>query len=320
MKRSIKKVVKVSLIVAIALAGLILLLALLNVALTAKERATYKAPGTLITLDRRKLHLYTQGTTGKNIVFLPGLGTPSPYYDFSLLANALKDKYRVTIVEPFGYGWSDTTKKARTNANMVEDTRAALDAAGIDPPYILVPHSISGLYALHYANAYPNEIEGVVCLDTSVPGQTILYTKPSPPSLDYGFLRRSGLMRVAMTFFPGLYPKEMTSPSKEETKKILMFCNWNMDNPSVIDELKHMKGNLIALQGKKFPDSIPVRMFLSEQTIASISKAFKDFSWEDAHRALLSANPKSGIDILPGPHYIHHENYAFIAEMIKSTF
>jgi pimeloyl-ACP methyl ester carboxylesterase len=320
MKRSLKTVVKVSLIVAISLTGLVLLLALLNVAMTARERATYKAPGTLITLDGRKLHLYTQGTTGKNIVFLPGLGTPSPYYDFSLLANTLKDKYRVTIVEPFGYGWSDTTKKARTNANMVEDTRAALKAAGIDPPYILIPHSISGLYALHYANAYPNEIEGVVCLDTSVPSQTRFYEKPSSPSLDYGLLRRLGLMRVAMTFFPGLYPKEMTLPSKEETKKILMFCNWNMDNSSVIDELKHIKGNLIALQGEKFPDSVPVQMFLSEQTIAGIRKGFKDFSWEDEHRALLSANPKSGLHILPGPHYIHHNNYAIIAGIIKSTF
>lgn len=50
---------------------------------------------------------------------------------------------------------------------IVEDYRKALNNAGIDKPYILMPHSISGAYANYWSSKYPDEIEAVVFVDGS---------------------------------------------------------------------------------------------------------------------------------------------------------
>ena len=41
----------------------------------------------------------------------------------------------------------------------------ALDKAGIQDPYVLCPHSLSGLEALYWAQKYPDEVEAIVGLD-----------------------------------------------------------------------------------------------------------------------------------------------------------
>lgn len=45
----------------------------------------------------------------------------------------------------------------------------ALDKAGIKGPYVLCPHSLSGLEALYWAQKYPDEVEAIVGLDMAVP-------------------------------------------------------------------------------------------------------------------------------------------------------
>ena len=58
--------------------------------------------------------------------------------------------------------WSDITNDERTLQNEVEEIRSALTESNINGPYVLMPHSISGLHAIYYANTYPDEIEGII--------------------------------------------------------------------------------------------------------------------------------------------------------------
>ena len=52
---------------------------------------------------------------------------------------------------------------------MLSETRRALDKAGIKGPYVLCPHSMSGLEALYWAQKYLEEVETIVGLDMAVP-------------------------------------------------------------------------------------------------------------------------------------------------------
>ena len=61
--------------------------------------------------------------------------------------------------------WSDITNDERTLQNEVEEIRSALTESNINGPYVLMPHSISGLHAIYYANTYPDEIEGIIGID-----------------------------------------------------------------------------------------------------------------------------------------------------------
>ena len=100
---------------------------------------------------------------------LSGYGTKDPIDDFKSLADKLSDKFKVVVLEYFGYGKSTVTSEERINENIVNEIRLSLDKLGIEPPYILMPHSMSGLYALYYENKYPTKVEGLIGIDMSIP-------------------------------------------------------------------------------------------------------------------------------------------------------
>ena len=52
---------------------------------------------------------------------------------------------------------------------ILSETRLALHKAGIDDPYVLCPHSMSGIEALYWAQEYPDEVEAIIGLDMAVP-------------------------------------------------------------------------------------------------------------------------------------------------------
>jgi pimeloyl-ACP methyl ester carboxylesterase len=127
------------------------------------------------------MHVYTKGDGENTIVLLSGLGTAAPVLDFEPLVNELAKNHKVVVVESFGYGWSDVTNKERTVENIVEEIRTALKS-NIEGPYILMPHSISGIYSMYYANAYPDEVKAVIGIDFTLP-QVLEYFDESAPTM-----------------------------------------------------------------------------------------------------------------------------------------
>lgn len=127
------------------------------------------------------MHVYTKGDGENTIVLLSGLGTAAPVLDFEPLVNELAKNHKVVVVESFGYGWSNVTNKERTVENIVEGIRTALKS-NIEGPYILMPHSISGIYSMYYANAYPDEVKAVIGIDFTLP-QVLEYFGESAPTM-----------------------------------------------------------------------------------------------------------------------------------------
>ncbi|WP_312489048.1 alpha/beta fold hydrolase [Massilia timonae] len=69
-----------------------------------------------------------------------------------------------------GYGNSQETGTARDGATIVEELRQTLRHKGLAPPYILVGHSLGGLYMQLFAKRYPQEVSGLVLVDPLLPG------------------------------------------------------------------------------------------------------------------------------------------------------
>lgn len=134
-----------------------------------KESKLLTPLGEIIEVDGHNMSIYTEGTGSKTIVFMSGGGTCSPILDFKSLYSLLSDEYKVVVVEKFGYGFSDVVNKERDISSILEDTRTALKSAGIEAPYILCPHSMSGIEALYWAQQYPEEVSAIVGLDMAVP-------------------------------------------------------------------------------------------------------------------------------------------------------
>ncbi|MCH5204885.1 MAG: alpha/beta hydrolase [Oscillospiraceae bacterium] len=101
------------------------------------------------------------------IVGMAGLGAGDFPVGMRQMTKPLEENNLVVFVDRAGYGLSGDTNNEMTLEYIVEDYRKALRNAGIEAPYILMPHSIGGVYASYWASQYPDEIEAVVFVDGS---------------------------------------------------------------------------------------------------------------------------------------------------------
>jgi pimeloyl-ACP methyl ester carboxylesterase len=83
-----------------------------------------------------------------------------------------------------GYQGSDPAVGPRDSETIVAELRAELKRRNIDPPYILVGHSLGGLYMQYFARNYPKEVAGLLLVDSTNwhQGMTIQPTADSPYS------------------------------------------------------------------------------------------------------------------------------------------
>lgn len=70
-----------------------------------------------------------------------------------------------------GYGNSDPAPTPRDGLHIVEELRTLLRSQGLNPPYILVGHSLGGLYMQLFARSHPDEVSALILVDSTHPGQ-----------------------------------------------------------------------------------------------------------------------------------------------------
>lgn len=162
-----------------------------------REEDAYPPPGQLVAVNGHRLHVYAEGTGDPTLVFLAGSGTTAPALDFKGLYRLLSDDYRAVVVERAGYGWSEDGGTSRDIEAVLNETRQALASAGESPPYILLPHSMGALEAVHWANRHPDEVAAIIGLDPAVPP---IYEIMPPQRLMVtlvSFIGQTGLLRLA---------------------------------------------------------------------------------------------------------------------------
>lgn len=289
-----------------------------NFILTSVERARYLAPGKMVEIEGKRMHIYSEGKGKAKVILLSGFGVPCPMLEYYPLIKALSMDFTTAVIEYYGYGWSDRTNKARTNKNIVEETRLALRMAGILPPYILVPHSISGLYTLYYANTYPDEVAAIIGLDSSVP-EPWTHKKSSKLAI-YPILRVLGLLRFALFIKPNMIGNTSLDYSDADRRMIRMMACWNLENRTLRNESAEYHQNNRQLEGEIYPTTIPVTMILSKTSIEQVSKGMSGLDWKKMHMNLITGNKEGGITVLEGDHSsIHWNNTKQIASIIKDT-
>ncbi|HCC34341.1 MAG TPA: alpha/beta hydrolase, partial [Ruminococcaceae bacterium] len=153
-------------------------------------------PGKIVSVNGHDLHVFADGHGADTLVFMAGSGTVCPVLDFKPLWSLLNDRYRIAVIDKSGYGWSEPTDNSRDVDTMLHESREALRLAGLKAPYILVPHSMSSLEALYWAQTYPDEVKAIVGLDAIVPDAYDKFKAPSDALFNIiGFFIRIGLHR-----------------------------------------------------------------------------------------------------------------------------
>lgn len=250
--------------------------------------------GQLVEVDGKDMNVLITGDGPQTVVLLPGFGTSSPALDFGPLLPGLAADHRVVVVEPFGYGLSDGTDVPRTTANIVEEVHEALQSLDIDS-YVLMGHSIAGVYALEYVEQFRDEVEAFVGIDTSVPGQ---------PNMDASFpigllsaMRDLGIARLLTAM--GSPGPEGDAYTDQDRQQMRLFSNRNGLAPTYLDEMSRIAENFRNAQGTVFPADLPLLLFVEEDNASNPE-------WAALHEEQAATVTDGTVIALPGEHYLHH--------------
>ncbi|MDZ5000343.1 alpha/beta hydrolase, partial [Clostridium perfringens] len=173
MKKILKKILKFtkfSIIAAIALFIIFISVSVINNKIQLKkESKILNPPGKLVEVNNKNIHVYSEGVGDLTCVFMSGLGNVAPEIDLKPLYKEMSNEYRIAIVDRSGYGFSESSNSPRDIDTILDETRKSLTLAGEKPPYVLFPHSISGLEAIYWAQKYPSEVKAIIGLDIGFP-------------------------------------------------------------------------------------------------------------------------------------------------------
>jgi len=152
---------------------------------TQRNEDAYPAPGDVYSVGDHRLHLDCRGQGSPTVVLFSGLGEISS--SWAKITEELGADVRVCAYDRAGQAWSDDVASPQDGIAAAKDLHALLASAGEEAPFVLVGHSIGGPYAMTYAARYPEQVAGMVLLDSSSPRQ--LTDIPSYPA-QYAVMRR----------------------------------------------------------------------------------------------------------------------------------
>jgi pimeloyl-ACP methyl ester carboxylesterase len=141
------------------------------------------------------MHIEKSGNRGPIVVFVSGLGADSSAW--RAVAGPISDFAQVVRYDRAGFGLSKpltTPGRPITARGVVDALDLLLARAKLRPPFILVGHSLGGLYVQMFARLHPDEIAAVVLLDSSsteAPAELKTLAKLEPGSVD--FLEEAGI-------------------------------------------------------------------------------------------------------------------------------
>ena len=154
------------------------------------DARAYPIPGQLVDVGGYRLHLHCTGSGSPTVVLEPGQGGVSS--DFAWIAPAVARDSTVCVYDRAGRGWSDAADGPQDGDQIAAALHALLERAHVPGPYVLAGHSFGGLYVQAFAAKFPDQVAGLVLLDSTAPKPG-----PAPPTNSGSY---DGLGRVSGLF------------------------------------------------------------------------------------------------------------------------
>ena len=261
----------------------------------------------LYTIEEHKMHLFRTGDVNKpKLIFMSGSGTAAPMYDFKILYEKLLEDFRIIVIEKFGYGYSDLFEASCEIDCVIDRQRKVLQEAGENGPYILVPHSLSGLEAIRWKQKYPDEVKAIIGLDMATPKTYLAWNS------DEIDRRISIIKKMKKAKEKGLlfwFPLNKRALTKEEIKEQKKIWKKNAFNECYIKEAEAVLKNAekVAAAGNL---ECPVLMFVSNGKQVSPN-------WLE-HEREFAEQCNAKIITLNCGHYVHYYESDLISLEIRN--
>jgi pimeloyl-ACP methyl ester carboxylesterase len=203
----------------------------------------------VVNFQGREIEIVDAGDGPTTVVFEAGLG--DDWHHWNRVASDVSEDTRVFAYSRPGYGDSDDATTPRDPGHIVEELRELLASQDIPPPYVLVGHSFGGTYMELFARAHPDEVAGLVLVD-SRPSDFLAECESAgldecgvPPAqveatggvfaAEYNaFTRASEEMMAAGTF--GAYPVRVLTATRRAGKSPERAALWTSMHTSLAEE------------------------------------------------------------------------------------
>lgn len=284
----------------------------------------YPPPGQLIYVGECRLHLYCMGQpTGRPSVVLEG-GLPSTCLDWCKVMPAVAQWTQVCAYDRAGFGWSDSGRGGYTSSTLVQQLHDLLSKSSLPAPYILVGHSFGGLLVRLYASTYPQEVAGLVLVDStpedlySFQPELAHEAKQARRQMNlFSVLAPFGVIRLAFAagFNPLArlrYPPEVLSV----IRALFLQTRFTRATARAFDALDESMAQVRASRSTSPPMPLVV---LSQRTETEFSDPQVAKSWHRLQRDLLAISPASRQIIAEeSGHYIQLDQPELVIAAIKS--
>ena len=165
------------------------------------------APGQLVDVGGYNMHINCTGVGSPTVILEAGWSDYSPTWAY--VQPEVAKTTQVCSYDRAGYGWSDPSPNPRTASWRVKELHTLLVNANIQGPYVLVGHSLGGIFVRVYAHTYPDEVVGMVLVDSTheeqygrLPGAKSTITDQGRQFRMLGILSSTGFMALAPQAIP----------------------------------------------------------------------------------------------------------------------
>ncbi|WP_442591413.1 alpha/beta hydrolase [Pedobacter sp. AW31-3R] len=280
--------------------------------------------GNFAVIENHRMHYYKKRNGGPTIVFETAFD-PAGHLQWYNIQQELPNSYTTFSYDRSGILWSERGKNAKSGEKMAEELHLLLEKASMPKPYILVGHSFGGTLARFFVNKYPEDIGGVILVDSQCPDDE-RYLSPElckmvNQGLPSGFLKFANTFGLARMMFKGMFPNDKSFEHQNSIMPALLFKSADAvleeqeEMSSIKKEASKIKsfGNipllvLTAADEKRFDGTIKEKKFKNEM-LSAWNKMQKDF-------LLLSTDSKQ-ITVPNSGHYINQEQPKIIEDAIN---
>jgi pimeloyl-ACP methyl ester carboxylesterase len=186
-------------------------------------------PGRLFDVNGKKMHIYCQGVGSPTVVVEQGNGG---YYDhWHDMNRELSGLTRVCAYDRAGMGYSASLGRVVGTDEVASRLHQLLSAADITDDLILVGWSAGGIHVRNYYKQFPNNVAGIILVDSSHEQQQSRMFDPTPPEgfdtrrlgaflAPLGVVRLSGEIERAVSYGPG------SDEHKQRTSAVQNQSHW----------------------------------------------------------------------------------------------
>jgi len=185
---------------AVAVLGLVLVVAIIAAAreFLAEREDTKRFPqqGRRVDVGGYSLNLNCTGQGSPAVILESGWSMPA--VGWSRVEPEVARFARVCSYDRAGYGWSDEGPMPRTSDEIARELHTLLHKAGVNPPYVVAGHSLGGYILRCFRGMYPNEVVGMVLVDSSQEDMNAFM----PEDLKRAYRDQIGQAKKFTPFFP----------------------------------------------------------------------------------------------------------------------